>query len=92
MFSVGKRASVRMRVCKLPGRCNIMSEKLDIAHAMANDLFKVGTMDEITMHKIDKQMKANGAKRLSYLINRLNHGWKTALLPTQVSWPLRSPP
>jgi putative transcriptional regulator len=30
-----------------------MSEILDIAHEMARDLFKVGAMDEITMHKMD---------------------------------------
>jgi putative transcriptional regulator len=30
-----------------------MSEILDIAHEMAQDLFKVGAMDEITMRKID---------------------------------------
>lgn len=30
-----------------------MTEILDIAHEMAQDLFKVGAMDEITMHTID---------------------------------------
>ena len=30
-----------------------MSEILDIAHELARDLFKVGAMDEITMHKMD---------------------------------------
>ncbi len=30
-----------------------MSEILDIAHEMAQDLFKAGAMDEITMRKID---------------------------------------
>lgn len=30
-----------------------MNEILDIAHEMAKDLFKVGAMDEITMHMID---------------------------------------
>ena len=30
-----------------------MSEILDIAHEMAQDLFKVGAMDEITMREID---------------------------------------
>ncbi len=35
------------------GRCSIMSEILDIAHEMAQDLFKAGAMDEITMREID---------------------------------------
>lgn len=30
-----------------------MTEILDIAHDMAQDLFKVGAMDEITMREID---------------------------------------
>lgn len=30
-----------------------MSEILDIAHEMAQDLFKSGAMDEITMRKVD---------------------------------------
>jgi putative transcriptional regulator len=30
-----------------------MSEILDIAHEMAQDLFKAGAMDEITMREID---------------------------------------
>ena len=30
-----------------------MSEILDIAHEMAQDLFKVGAMDEITMRKVE---------------------------------------
>lgn len=30
-----------------------MSEILDIAHEMAQDLFKAGAMDEITMRKLD---------------------------------------
>jgi DNA-binding transcriptional regulator YiaG len=30
-----------------------MSEILDIAHEMAQALFKVGAVDEITMHKMD---------------------------------------
>ena len=30
-----------------------MSEILDIAHEMAQDLFKAGAMDEITMRKMD---------------------------------------
>ena len=30
-----------------------MSELLDIAHEMAQDLFKAGAMDEITMRKVD---------------------------------------
>ena len=30
-----------------------MSEILDIAHEMAQDLFKVGAMDEITMREIE---------------------------------------
>ena len=29
-----------------------MSEILDIAHGMARDVFKAGTMDEITMRKV----------------------------------------
>jgi putative transcriptional regulator len=31
-----------------------MSEILNIAHEMAQDLFKVGSMDEITMREMDK--------------------------------------
>ena len=31
-----------------------MSEILDIAHEMAQDLFKVGAMDEITMRKVEE--------------------------------------
>ena len=31
-----------------------MSEILNIAHEMAQDLFKVGAMDEITMREMDK--------------------------------------
>lgn len=31
-----------------------MSELLNIAHEMAQDLFKVGAMDEITMREMDK--------------------------------------
>lgn len=30
-----------------------MSEILDVAHEMAKDLFRVGAMDEITMHEMD---------------------------------------
>jgi len=30
-----------------------MSKILDISHEMAQDLFKVGAMDEITMRKVD---------------------------------------
>ncbi|MBF0520762.1 MAG: DNA-binding transcriptional regulator [Nitrospirae bacterium] len=30
-----------------------MSEILDVAHEMAKDLFRVGAMDEITMHTMD---------------------------------------
>lgn len=48
-----------------------MSKILDVAHDMAKDMFKVGAMDEITMHKMDalclptqKTFKPNDIKRI----------------------------